>query len=83
MTKELPYDDETAGSASAIPLTPVDIEEFRALVEAETGVALDAVTAWNRAAELIALVRVLTAPLPEDPEIRDPACQIAIDSCSL
>ena len=53
-----------------IALTSADIEEFRSLVESETGVKLDTVAAWNRATELVALVRMLVGPMPEDTELR-------------
>lgn len=55
-------------SATELPLTPEDIAEFREIVRAETGVLMDEGEAWNRATELIALVRMLIGPMPEDPE---------------
>ncbi len=36
-------------------------------MKAETGVELSDHDAWNRAIELIALMRMLLSPLPEDP----------------
>jgi len=47
-------------------LTPEDVREFQAAVLEETGVQLSTQEAWNRAIELIALVRMLVQPYPED-----------------
>jgi hypothetical protein len=44
-----------------------EIREFQAIVREECGVELEAVEAWNRANELLALYRVLLGPIPEDP----------------
>lgn len=62
--------DPTTSKAEipGVILTPADIAEFQQLVEAETGVKLDTVTAWTRATELIALVRMMIKPIPEDRE---------------
>jgi hypothetical protein len=49
-------------------LSPEDIREFQDLVRHETGVDLSAQEAWDRAIELIALIRMLIRPDPEDPE---------------
>jgi len=50
-------------------LTFDEIEEFRTLIREETGLELSHEEAFNRATELIGLVRVLISPLPEDPEV--------------
>lgn len=52
--------------AEADRLTPDDVREFQALVAEETGVQLSTQDAWNRAIELIAVVRMLVKPYPED-----------------
>jgi hypothetical protein len=53
-------------TAEAERLTPEDVREFQTLVLEETGVQLSTQEAWNRAIELIALVRMLVKPYPED-----------------
>jgi hypothetical protein len=53
-------------SSSGSSLTPEEIREFRDLVASETGVELTAQEAWDRAIELIALVRMLIGPVAED-----------------
>jgi len=52
----------------SLHLTAADVEEFRAIMQEESGVALTETEAWNRAIELINLVRMLLGPIPEDPE---------------
>lgn len=46
--------------------TPEEIREFQAILREETGVEVPSGEAWNRAIELVALVRMLVAPYPED-----------------
>lgn len=53
---------------SGYALKPEEIREFQALIAQETGVQLSTQDAWDRAIELISLVRMLVSPLPEDPE---------------
>ncbi|MBU1947874.1 MAG: hypothetical protein KJ927_04115 [Candidatus Eisenbacteria bacterium] len=53
---------------TASQLTQEDIAEFRAIARAETGIEMTEGEAWNRAIELIAMVRMLLGPLPEDSE---------------
>ncbi len=52
--------------AEADRLTPDDVREFQALILEEAGVHLSTQVAWGRAIELIALVRMLVKPYPED-----------------
>ena len=47
-------------------LTQEDVQEFQRLVREETGVEIGGQEAWDRAIELIALVRMLIRPDPED-----------------
>lgn len=54
--------------AGACPLSVEEVEEFREIVRAETGVDMSESEAWNRAIELVALFRMLIGPMPEDPE---------------
>lgn len=49
-------------------LFPEDVEEFRRIVKEETGHELSTQEAWNRAIELIAMVRMMVKPYPEDDE---------------
>lgn len=51
-------------------LTYEEIEEFRKLIREETGLELSHQEAFDRATELITLVRMLTGPLPEDPDVQ-------------
>lgn len=55
-------------SSTLRPLDPGDIAEFQRVVRKETGVELSEHDAWNRATELIALVRMLCGRIPEDRE---------------
>lgn len=54
---------------TGLALAPEDVFEFRTIVREETGVDIPETEAWNRAIELIALVRMLLSPLPEDPHL--------------
>lgn len=54
--------------ASGYQLTSEEVREFQELIAQETGAQLSTQDAWDRAIELIALVRMLVSPLPEDPE---------------
>lgn len=47
-------------------LNAEDIREFQALMQKERGVTLNDSEAWSRATEVVALFRMLLAPLPED-----------------
>lgn len=58
----------TGGDAGLCPLSPEEVSAFREIVRKETGVDMSETEAWNRAIELIALFRMLTGPMPEDPE---------------
>jgi hypothetical protein len=60
--------ERSEASASGFSLTPDEIREFQQLIAKETGVQLSTQDAWDRATELIALMRMLISPLPEDPE---------------
>jgi len=62
------FGNERESPTSGYSLTPEDIREFQKLIATETGVQLSVQAAWDRAIELISLVRMLTSPLPEDPE---------------
>jgi len=59
----------TVLSSEGPSLSPRDVDEFRALLQAN-GVQLDASTDWKRASQLVSLVRMLLGPLPEDPEVQ-------------
>lgn len=52
---------------TGVSLTPDDVREFQRIVAEETGVQMNEHEAWGRAIELIALVRMLPGPIPEDP----------------
>jgi len=58
---------------SGYSLTPDEVREFQALVRSETGITLSGQEAWDRAIELIALVRMLVHPYPEDHEASLPS----------
>lgn len=47
-------------------LTQADVDELRELIHRECGESLSPEDAWKRAAELLALFRMLLGPLPED-----------------
>lgn len=51
-----------------VHLTPADVAQFRSLMQEECGELLTEQEAWDRAIELINLVRMLMGPIPEDPE---------------
>lgn len=67
-TEPLAHADTSPGPT----LGPEDVREFAEIVKAETGVELPAQEAWDRAIELIALVRMLVRPDAEDPGIDPP-----------
>jgi hypothetical protein len=48
------------------------VREFQRLVFEECGVEMPFEIAWKRASQLIALYRMLMAPIPEDPEAAMP-----------
>lgn len=54
--------DSIAGAA----LTPDEVDEFLALLREATAADVSEHEAWNSAIELIALVRMLLGPVPED-----------------
>jgi len=55
-------------AAAPAALTPEDVSEFQRLVSEATGLTLSAEDEWDRAIELIALVRMLIRPDAEDHE---------------
>jgi hypothetical protein len=57
--------------------TPDEIREFQGILESESGVALSVQEAWDRAIELIALVRMLVSPYPEDAEAGQEASSVS------
>ena len=56
-------------------LTLDKAREFQQLMRQECGVELSVEAARTRAAQLIALYRMLMGPIPEDPEVRTSARQ--------
>lgn len=56
-------------AAYAFGLTPADVEEFRDVLRSECNETLSHEEAWSRAIELLALCRMLLAPLPDDPSV--------------
>jgi hypothetical protein len=61
-------DHPTTEDPRGYGLRPEEVREFQEIVREETGETLTSGEAWNRAIELIALVRMLVAPYPEDRE---------------
>lgn len=59
---------EHTGPTAALSRTAV--EEFRALMLKECGVALSLEDAWRKVTKLVSLYRMLMGPLPEDPAVR-------------
>lgn len=51
------------------PLSEGKVREFQSLVLEECGVEMPFEIAWKRASQLIALYRMLMAPIPEDPGV--------------
>ena len=51
-------------------LTTANVEEFRALLQQESGVILEQDEAWRRARQLVGLYRMLMGPIPEDPGVQ-------------
>jgi len=47
-------------------LTLADVREFQALLRSECRVEMDEAEAWNRATELLNLVRMMLGRIPED-----------------
>jgi hypothetical protein len=62
----LPSGHFQASDAATDPVTPVLVEEFRALLSQACGLDLEFSQAWDRASNLIALYRMLMGPIPED-----------------
>jgi hypothetical protein len=62
------HGDTCADERPTSQLTQDDIAEFRAVIRSETGVELTDGEAWSRAIELVAMVRMLLGPIPEDRE---------------
>ncbi len=58
--------DGIANERFALGLTRADVDEFRALIHRECDESLSHEEAWQRAAEVLALFRMLLGPLPED-----------------
>ena len=54
-------------------LTPEKVREFQLLMREECRVDLSFEAAWGRAAQLIALYRMLIGPIPEDSGVRTSA----------
>ena len=48
-------------------LTEEDVQAFRRLMQEECGVEISLAEAWTRATKLVAMLRALLGPIPEDP----------------
>lgn len=58
--------DDISTARYALGLTRSDVDELRGLIHRECGESLSHEEAWKRAAEVLALFRMLLGPLPED-----------------
>lgn len=61
--------ERQAGHMPGSGLTHEKAREFQRLMREECGVEMPIEAAWTRAAQLIALYRMLMGPIPEDPEV--------------